>query len=102
MLHFLVTGDFRARCLAVHALRSEKFLPTVVSASDIVSRLELELRGTSLLHCNCFILIPTGLKERATPNETICEPEEKQGGKTAVEWLLEESHAKAKISSLAC
>ncbi len=69
--------------------------------SHTVSRLELELRRTSLLRCNfpCnrLVSVQTGLKERETTDEIKCEPEQT----AAVDLLSSESQATAYASLLA-
>ncbi len=78
-----MTGDVGTNLLAVRALRSDPPLLTTVSASVTISQLELELRRTSLLHCN-FATVSSqfklDIKEGATTNEIKREPEQKQGG----------------------
>ncbi len=66
MLHFLATGDVGTSWLAYCALT--RLCQQQSVCSHTVSRLELELRRTSLLCCNfpCnrLVSVQTGLKER--------------------------------------
>ncbi len=74
-----------------------------VSASNTISRLELDRRRTSLLccnfPCNCFVSDQIGLKREShnNNNNKKSKPEQKQGGEAAAEF-----HATANISLLAC
>ncbi len=67
------------------------------SASDTVSRLKLELRLTSLLHCNRSSLFKLDLIERATTLEIKHKPAQM----AAANLFLNESHATGNVSLLA-
>ncbi len=72
-----------------------------VSASDTVSRLELELRRTSLpccnFPCNRFVSVQSGLKRESNNKLKKCKSEQM----AVADLLPNESHATAHISLLA-
>ncbi len=73
-----------------------------MSAGDTVSRLELELRRTSLLRlnflCNRLVPVQSGLRERQH-TKTKREPEQKQRGEEAAKLPPNKSHATASLIS---
>ncbi len=95
MLPFLASGVVGTSWLA-HCESVDNRVP----ASDTVSRLELELRQTSSLHCNfswnSFILFQAWLK-RESENKIKREPEQT----AAAELFPNKAHATANVSLLA-
>ncbi len=99
-LCFLATGDVGTSWLAHRALT--RLCQQQSVCSHTVSRLELELRRTSLLCCNfpCnrLVSVQTGLKERETTDGIKSEPEQT----AAPELPPNEFHATVNVSLLAC